>query len=434
MCVFPFCAAACSSTQKSESSIETSSVDNNTYYKIIWLNYDNSLLYMDDKVLEGFVPEYKGDIPIKTGNKQFSYVFTGWSPNLVPAYSNATYIAQFEEHVNEYTVTWKNYDNSVLKEEKYTYGSIPEYKGDEPSKPEDDENAYKFDGWSPSIKGVEGDQTYTATFKNVASPNRPFLDETTGLVTYGLYPQTRISDSALLLSLNQLNDDSIDENGWYIFGHDYFTKISGAPSSVSGSHTFFDDGTPIKSGETYWFKCEAITWSVLSSTNGYYLLSTRLLDVCKTSIDYSSSEMRTWLNGDFFKQAFNQSNQYISKTTLDNSALSTDWDNSDALCDETEDNVFLPSYKDYTNSSYGFSNSTSSLMARACKTTEYARCRGAWTSSNTETLDNGLYWTRSPASKTTIWSIYQDGSMTKKVPARISVRPAVNANKVFTSK
>lgn len=430
-CVASFCMVACSTMQKSESNSEASSQDENTYYKIIWLNYDNSLLYMDNKALEGFVPEYKGDVPIKPSSKQFNYTFTGWSPNPVPAYSNATYIAQFEEHVNEYTITWKNYDGSVLKEEKYTYGSVPEYKGDTPLKPEDDEYVYKFDGWFPNISAVESNQTYTAVFNNVSLQKHPLLDKSTGLVTYGLYPQTRISDSSLLSSLNQLGDDSIESNGWYIFGNNYYAKISGAPSSVSGSHTFFDDGTPIVSGETYWFKCEAISWAILSDTNGYYLLSTRLLDVCRTAIDYSSSEMRTWLNEDFFKLAFNQSNRYISKTTIDNSALSTDCDNNDILCGDTEDNVFLPSYKGYTNDAFGFSNSTSSLAARTCKTTEYARCRGAWTSSNTETLDNGLYWTRSPASKTAIWSVYQDGSMVKKIPARISVRPAINVNKVF---
>ena len=81
ICIASFCVISCSSSQNSGFSNDISSnrssdsdIDKNTYYKIIWLNYDNSLLYIDEKVVEGFVPEYKGETPFKPSNQEFNYV------------------------------------------------------------------------------------------------------------------------------------------------------------------------------------------------------------------------------------------------------------------------------------------------------------------------------------------------------------------------
>lgn len=66
----------------------------------------------------------------------------------------------------KFTVTWKNYDGTVLDTDEVLAGETPEYKGEEiPTRPEDTQFIYTFsDEWSPAITAVSGDVTYTAAF------------------------------------------------------------------------------------------------------------------------------------------------------------------------------------------------------------------------------------------------------------------------------
>lgn len=64
-----------------------------------------------------------------------------------------------------YTITWKNYDGTVLEvDERVPYGTLPSYNSEEPSKPSDTFYDYHFDKWYPSITEVDSDTTYTALF------------------------------------------------------------------------------------------------------------------------------------------------------------------------------------------------------------------------------------------------------------------------------
>ena len=233
----------------------------------------------------------------------------------------------------------------------------------------------------------------------------PMISTLNNTITYGLYPQTNVNDSTLVSALNDLTTP--ESSGWYLYNNDYYTKVSATPY---GSNYPFDNGTTIVNGTTYWFKCEPITWNVLSSSDGeYYILSNVLLDAhCYYNSDsirtiggktiypnnYEHSDIRTWLNNDFYNSAFALGNSYIQTTTVDNSAATTDSSPNYFACNNTQDKVFLPSYQDYTNSSYGFSTSTGSTDTRCCRTTDWARARGAYYYEPNPY--NGYYWTRSP--------------------------------------
>ena len=109
--------------------------------------------------------------PTKTG-----YTFAGWEseiPGTMPA-ENMTIKAKWT--VNQYTVTWKNWDGTVLKTERLDYGATPTYSGETPTKVGDAQYTYTFKGWSPKIVAVTGDVTYTATFDPIK--NGWFTDET----------------------------------------------------------------------------------------------------------------------------------------------------------------------------------------------------------------------------------------------------------------
>ena len=62
--------------------------------KITWKNYDGTIL-KEDLVAKGVVPEYTGATPTKP-NDEYSYTFSGWTPEVVAVTGEATYTAQFE--------------------------------------------------------------------------------------------------------------------------------------------------------------------------------------------------------------------------------------------------------------------------------------------------------------------------------------------------
>ena len=66
--------------------------------------------------------------------------------------------------ITNYTITWKNADGTVLATETYETGETPEYKGETPTKAEDENYIYNFNGWTPEIKDVTEDATYEATY------------------------------------------------------------------------------------------------------------------------------------------------------------------------------------------------------------------------------------------------------------------------------
>ncbi|MBQ4099411.1 MAG: MucBP domain-containing protein, partial [Clostridia bacterium] len=60
---------------------------------------------------------------------------------------------------SDHTVTFKNWDGTVLQEETLSFGSVPEYNGATPTR-----ERYKFTGWTPEIGAIYKDTVYTAMF------------------------------------------------------------------------------------------------------------------------------------------------------------------------------------------------------------------------------------------------------------------------------
>ena len=133
-------------------------------YTVTWVNEDGTVLETDENVAYGTIPEYNGETPVKEGNEQYSYTFIGWTPELSEVTADITYKAVYEQTVNDYVVTWKNWDGTVLLEESVSYGTVPTYGGEQPAREGDAEHSYTFSGWIPEITAVTGDAEYTAVF------------------------------------------------------------------------------------------------------------------------------------------------------------------------------------------------------------------------------------------------------------------------------
>ena len=116
-------------------------------------------------VAYGTKPAYTGKTPTKAATAQYTYEFLDWSPTITEVDGDKTYTATYKPILNEYTVTWKDEDGTVLEtDEKVPYGTMPTYNGKEPTKAATAEYSYKFDGWSIKVAEVTGDITYTATY------------------------------------------------------------------------------------------------------------------------------------------------------------------------------------------------------------------------------------------------------------------------------
>lgn len=270
----------------------------------------------------------------------------------------------------------------------------------------------------------------------------PVLSQDGKTISYGLYPQTNINDSALISALDSLENP--DSNGWYLYNGDYYAKTNANPDD-SGFE--FDNGTSISSGTSYWFKCQPIVWNILTNKSGKcYAVSSILLDTClyyssnsKRTIDgktvypnnYKYSSIRTWLNGDFYNAAFSLDDNYLVETIVNNAASTTGDSNNQYACENTEDKVFLPSYKDYINKSYGFSTDIGESDTRKCKTSDWSRARGAYCLSSGDNQYNGRYWTRSPYnSEYFTWYVREAGNYGayNLYATNNCIRPAITIN------
>ncbi|NLL94465.1 MAG: leucine-rich repeat domain-containing protein, partial [Thermoplasmatales archaeon] len=74
---------------------------------------------------QGETPTFKGSTD-KPPTPQTTYTFSGWDPGTVPVTEDATYTAQYDQFVNEYTVTWSV--DGAETTEAYPYGATPEFK------------------------------------------------------------------------------------------------------------------------------------------------------------------------------------------------------------------------------------------------------------------------------------------------------------------
>ncbi len=106
--------------------------------------------------------------PIPTG-----YSYAGWEEDFSAVTSDMKIHTRYV--ANPYTVTFKNYNDTVLEEALFEYGTVPFYSKGTPYRATDAEYSYEFLGWVSSVTGqtvqvlpeVTGNVTYTAVYSQV---------------------------------------------------------------------------------------------------------------------------------------------------------------------------------------------------------------------------------------------------------------------------
>ena len=225
-------------------------------------------------------------------------------------------------------------------------------------------------------------------------------------IYFGEYPQTLKEESVTIVSTTP------DSNGYYL-GSDgeRYDKVIANPFYYNNKPImYFNNKEQIVKDKIYYFKVEPIKWKILQLDGKYYKIVTDLIidcqkfysDIIDRTIDektiygnnYEYSDIRKWLNANFYNKAFTKSlKSYINLTYVDNSlaSIGNTSNENENVSNNTYDKVYLLSYKDITNEEYGFTNDVS----RQKQLTDYAKAVGCYTWSDVDCYNTGGYWLRS---------------------------------------
>ena len=253
------------------------------------------------------------------------------------------------------------------------------------------------------------------------------------IVEFGSYPQSRVTNSSLVSSLNSVSKKWVSY-GYYSGTGDYGTMVQGnwmkyadityngvkyravfftqyrpmETIGASSSDNTYQDDNGYTPNNTYYFKYEPLKWRVLDSKTGLVLCENIIDSQAYSNTvysddnddwnnaahthyanDYATSSIRKWLNDDFYNTAFSASQKAnILTSKLDNRAFSTSYSEYDS--ETTYDKVFLLSWSEMENTAYGFPANINNSSVRRAKGTDYAKCQGLRVDSSNKCSDQRL--------------------------------------------
>ena len=391
--------------------------------------------------------------PTRTG-----YTFTGWSVSSIPKGStgNKTVTANWTiitysivynlnggtnaaGNPTSYTIVTAEDGIALADPTKATSSVLLEYERLENGNYSvtRETTAYTFLGWYTESTYEHKVTTVTYTGADVELYAKWSGNNTTTTTTesaylrdgdyiyFGEYPQTIKADDVTIT-------DTLDGRGYYL-GSDgaYYAKVTASPY---GSGYTFSTGASVTSGTVYYFKVEPIKWRILLESDGVALI------LCDSIIDnrnyynstsnrtingatvypnnYKESDIRAWLNQQFYETAFSElQRELIVTTTVDNSARSTNpnsnatqWNSgaNEYICSNTQDKIFLLSVQEASKLTQIKGNQYYIALFEK-KTSDYSRATGAFMNKSENRFGNGCWWLRSP--------YYSDGYSTRYVDA-----------------
>lgn len=272
-----------------------------------------------------------------------------------------------------------------------------------------------FSGDALATECRVGDIIQFGSYPQSEVTNDTIISNTGDTITFGEYPNSKVIDNNTIVALNKTSKEwhsyryysgdgaygSMQQGDWMQYtdvtynGSKYRgVKISQYrpywtcyPSSVSFSSQAYNGYTI---NNTYWFKWEPLKWRVLDPNDGL-IVCEKLIDCqayCNEVVEsdgtyyngtypsihcnnYAFSSIRNWLNSDFYDIAFSEKEKdQIVVSELNNGAYSSEFATYDSI--STCDNIFLLSYSDAINTSYGFITDDD----RVAVGTDYAKCQG----------------------------------------------------------
>lgn len=391
--------------------------------------------------------------------------FNGYLPNYIKIYANVN--SAIKDGVIEFSCS-NNYPSLSLSTNSSTMGSTTGAGlyavGESVTINATANTGYYFIGWYEGETLVSTSASYTFNMPEYDTAYYAEFTATKPIIkgdTYqiGTYPQSKVTDPTLLSTLNaergtlptSANSQSWTDYGYFINGSVssymwyiditnetdeyrgvYFTSYR--PFSIGGSSSTsysYQDDNGYTTSSVYWFKYEPITWRVLDvQSSSVFLMADLVLDsqdyhysrdertIGGSTVyanNYQESHIRSWLNSNFYNTAFTTAEQArIQTTTVDNSVASTGYSSNTYACANTSDQVFLLSYAEATNASYGLSTDAS----RQLKSSAYAQSQGVYTNTSN---GNSYWWLRSPHSNYASVARFVDSDVSDINSTRVNV-------------
>jgi len=196
-------------------------------YEIRFVNWDGMMLE-SDTLEYGAMPQFGGNEPTRETVEGVEYEFAGWEPEIVPVTGAATYTAQFTSKdleytvhflmyerdsvivahygdqlelyaapaesdyfvqwsdgvvdnprlvnivsdttfqaqfaVNRYEIKFFDWNETLLQVDTLDYGTMPQFRGSEPTRETVEGIEYTFSGWFPEIEPATSNASYTAQY------------------------------------------------------------------------------------------------------------------------------------------------------------------------------------------------------------------------------------------------------------------------------
>ena len=400
------------------------SEENTTVYPVS-LNVKSETIFLDPPTKDGytFLGWFKDEALTKvakdyipTGTAENVVLYAKWAPSYLitydlgdPAVSNspdnpATY-TEYNDVILENPI-WYEMADGVLTGGSYVF--LGWY----------DEDGNKIDKITAATKA---DITVHARW-NISAGAIYYSTYKRGNYTYvdlGRYPQHILEDARTAAELKtkiangELTADPV--TGLYTYQNTLYAKATAKPyqNEANTYRASFSNGEEVKKDTDYFFIVEPIQWRVLSGDpnkagSEVLLLSEDVLaaglfrsDTTVRSFDgrtvyannWEYSDIRRFLNNDFYNESFmTGERKFIISTTIDtgkNTAHYSRYANGKPCVDK----VFLLSYADTANTSYGWNHWTINEDVRKIgKATDYAKAMGAYASVNGGNEHDAAHW------------------------------------------
>ncbi|MBO5280733.1 MAG: dockerin type I repeat-containing protein [Clostridia bacterium] len=138
------------------------------YHTVTFLSYDGQVLDTLD-IQNGDSAVYTGDTPTKPADNYFVYTFSGWNADLSCVTQDMTVSPLFTSSQRLYTVTFTDFDGTVLDTVKVPYGGTAAYGGTAtPSRPGNGLYRKVFSGWDKDLSSVTADTVCRPIFSDVS--------------------------------------------------------------------------------------------------------------------------------------------------------------------------------------------------------------------------------------------------------------------------
>lgn len=431
-------------------------------YSMKEFNYTIDLLY-EAKTGYEFVGWYKNETEI-SNEDSYKLIIDSNSIEIICKYTTKSYTVTLD--TTGYTFTGTTTYN-VYYGKSYTFDVISDGLGNK-----------QFKGWGYNGTQVTNENGYVdewnidnnVTLKPLLSLYT-YTDSTKTSLYFGSYPKSKVSDNSTISSLNTLAgslptssntynwtdygyyisgsvssymyyiDIDVDSNGEYDYRGVYFTSYRPYFTTTSSSNN--SQSTNGYSTRTvYWFKYQPIKWNILTTSNNKAMIISELIldsqdynytassrnsandyqgnSTSSTTYanNYMYSHIRSWLNTTFYDTAFTSlEKEIIDITNVDNSASSTSSSSNSYACSNTNDKMFLLSYKEATTY-------YSSANLRTATGTDYAKAQGLYVYNSSSSTYNGnsYYWLRSPYCGNSYYAncVYYDGYISNYYVGRTS--------------